>query len=303
MTSIHETDKGRFECNRSYEPYSDDPDYIAGNRGFIRDIDLETAELVLDLACGIGTLRNLLWESDPDLRIIGIDISHEGLRIARDRTRRCAVTANALQGGAVTSHRARNWLIAGSADAIPVKDLSIDGIVMGHAIHMLADVDKMLSEIHRVLRPGGTFAFSTSFYAGTFVPGTEKIYHDWVKEALNYTFRRDRELRAAGHSGIRRKRGSAPPAFSNTWPSPEDWTKRLERHGLRQMRRFIRTVPLTQYSFEAIGAYAGFAGVMLSGYPVEIACEALQAAAGPTLKAAGVDSVPRHWLEVAATKD
>ncbi len=300
MATTSRTGKHNIAMHRSYEPYSDDPDYIAGNRGFIRDLDLGSADLVLDLACGVGTLRDLLWESQADLDIIGIDISHEGLRIARDRVHRSVSKTHELPACSV--RRGKNWLITASADCIPLWGESVGAVIMGHSIHMLPDVDKLLAEIHRILRPGGVFAFSTSFYAGTFVPGTEKLYHDWVKEALGYIFAKDREFRAAGQPGIRRKRGSAAPAFSNTWPAPEEWGKRLERNGLRKVRESVRTVPLTQYSFETIGSYAGFASVMISGYPVEIACEALQMAAGPTLKAAGVESVPRNWLEVAATK-
>ena len=101
---------------------------------------------------------------------------------------------------------------------------------------------------------------------------------------------------------IRRRRGSVSPAFTKSWPAPSEWRQRLGDHGLETVRTFERTVRLTQYSFETIGAYAGFASVILSGYPVDIASEALQATAGPTLEAAGIQEVPRLWLEVTARK-
>jgi len=304
-----ESCQGRFAFSTSYEPYSDDPDYIVGNRGFIRDLDLQSAHRVLDLACGVGTLRDLLWEIRPQMTIVGIDISHEALRIARTRQEQGAGSTNGApaegcEGGPGPGKTGRRvgWLLAGSADTIPLVESSVDAVVMGHSIHLIEDADKLLSEIRRVLRPGGLFAFNTSFYAGTFAPGTEQLYHNWIKEALSYIGRKDRELRSQGLPGIRRIRGRVPPAFSKGWPSSQDWVQRLDRHGLKQQRQFERTVPLTQYSFEAIGAYAGFASVMLSGYPVEIACEALQSAAGPTMEAAGLDQVPRYWLEIAATR-
>ena len=34
-----------FRVERSYEPYSDDPDYLEGNRRFSRDLELPIAEL------------------------------------------------------------------------------------------------------------------------------------------------------------------------------------------------------------------------------------------------------------------
>jgi len=300
MSSLSGSRQREFEVNRTYEPYSDDPDYIAGNRGFIGSLDLQSARRVLDLACGVGTLTHLIWELRPDMSVVGIDISPETLGIAKGRPER----AGAPEGpdGKLDPKGRASWLAAGSAEAIPLCDSSVDAIVMGHSIHLIGDEDKLLGEVHRVLRPGGRFAFNTSFYAGTFVPGTEQVYHDWIKEALNYIQKRDRELRSRGQTGIRRIRGQVPRAFSKGWPSARDWTQRLAGHGLRTERVFTRTVTLTQYSFETIGAYAGFASVILSGYPVEIACEALQAAAGPTMAAADVDQVPRYWLEVVATK-
>jgi ubiquinone/menaquinone biosynthesis C-methylase UbiE len=290
----------RFEMNRTYEPYSNDPDYIQGNRDFIHSLDLNSPQRVLDLACGIGTLSDLMKEARPEIAVLGLDLSHEALCIVHERRRTSAAAGN----GEVTRWPGRSaaWLLAASADSIPLGDDSVDAVVMGHAIHMLPDEHQLLAEIARVLRPGGWFAFNTSFYAGTFVPGTEHIYHDWVKQALSYILDKDRKMKAQGLPGIKRTRGKVPPAFSKAWPSPEDWNRWLGEHGLRPERQFIRTVPLTVYSFEAIGAYAGFSSVMISGYPVEIACEALQVASSPTLAAAGVDRVPRNWLEVVAKK-
>lgn len=288
-----------FEVNTTYEPYSNDPDYLEGNRGFIQSLPLDDAGRVLDLACGIGTLSRLLWKLRPRLEIVGIDLSPGALEVtARDFRRLGHFGEDGADG-----HHARGHcvgLAAASADRLPLRDRCVDAVVMGHSIHMLPDADALLTDVKRVLRPGGVFAFNTSFYAGTFAAGTESIYHDWVKESLAYIQKKDRELRRQGLPGIRRKRGRVPPAFTNTWPSPDEWTERLRRHGFDVRSVFERTVPLTQYSFETIGAYGGFASVMLSGYPVEISSEALQLASGPTLEAAGVDSVPRHWLEVAA---
>ena len=59
---------------------------------------------------------------------------------------------------------------------------------------------------------------------------------------------------------------------------------------------------MNQRSLETVGSYAGLACVLLSGYSVEIACEALEAAAGPAFKVYGSNGVRRLWLEVVAVK-
>lgn len=288
----------------TYEPYSNDPHYIEGNRAFVRSLDLQSAQHVLDLACGVGTLTDLMWETWPDLNVVGVDLSSETLVIARDRPDQVGSSSAPADSDhtALRADRRVRRLAAGNAHAIPLRASSFHAVVMGHSIHLMEDEDRLLREVHRVLRPGGLFAFNTSFYAGTFVPGTEPIYHNWVKEALSYIQTKDRELRRQGRTGIRRVRGSVPPAFSKGWPSAEEWIQRLGKHGFHAAQALTTTVTLTQYSFETIGAYAGFARVILSGYPVDVASEALQAAAGPTLRTAGVEEVPRYWLEVRANR-
>jgi ubiquinone/menaquinone biosynthesis C-methylase UbiE len=171
---------------------------------------------------------------------------------------------------------------------------------MGNAIHILPDPDALLEEIRRVLRPKGILAFNTSFYAGTYPRGTEKFYHHWLMGALGFIARRGQELKQAGGPAIRRVRGTAARAFSRPWPARQEWCARLERKGFRVLAAHERTVMMDRRSFESVGAYAGLASVLLSGYPVELACEALQAAAAPAFAAIGATAVPRLWLEVTA---
>ena len=275
-----------FELNRTYEPYSNDPHYIEGNRDFIQRLQIGAPTRVLDLAAGIGTLSRLLRKRLPEVPIVCVDLSHDG---------------NVVSKGLFAADNATGVdFVTASADALPLRDDCVDAVMMGHSIHMIDDADALLRGIRRVLRTGGMFAFNTSFYAGTFCEGTDTIYHDWTREALAYIQRHDARLKAQGKPGVKRKRGKVAAAFSRPWPTVEEWRERLDRHGFTLRAEHVRTVPLTQRSFESIAAYAGFTEVLLSGYPVEIASEALQAAAGPTLAAAGVEEVPRYWLEIEA---
>jgi len=59
---------------------------------------------------------------------------------------------------------------------------------------------------------------------------------------------------------------------------------------------------ISQRGLELVGAYGGLAEVLMSGYPVEVASECLQRAAGRAFERLGIESVPRNWLEVVATK-
>lgn len=288
----------------SYEPFSQDPEYIEANREFLRTLPINSVRRVLDLACGTGTLSELLLELQPLVGIVGVDISRESVEIAREffLQKKLLVEDSAALNLALASGQSAIQLIEGSADDLAIDSQSMDLVIMGNAIHLLPDKNKLLQGITQVLAPSGIFAFNSCFFVGTYPEGTENIYTEWIKEALAVLASKDQELRQAGGEGLSRKRGKGGRAFSRGWMSPSQWREVLKCNGLEVIQEYQRTVMMTQHSFEAIGAYAGFAEVMLSGYPVEVASEALQEAAGRAFRNLGIKEVPRLWLEVTAVK-
>ncbi|HKI93139.1 MAG TPA: class I SAM-dependent methyltransferase [Gaiellaceae bacterium] len=97
-----------------------------------------TPQLVVELGAGTGKLTRALAAAgrhvlavEPDLRMLGI---LHGLGLAG---------VEAVQG---------------SAEAVPLADGAADAVVAGSSLHWF-DVEQALAEAHRVLRPGGTFAF------------------------------------------------------------------------------------------------------------------------------------------------
>ncbi|MFP7753478.1 class I SAM-dependent methyltransferase [Thermodesulfobacteriota bacterium B35] len=280
--------------NMTYEPFSKEPEYVEANRAFIATLPLGGVRTLLDLACGTGVMTDLLVEACPHLRrILGLDLSLESMLIAARHFR---------EQGTLARRGIRLQLLQGTADILPVADGCMDAVIMGNSIHMLPDERHLLREVARVLRPGGLFAFNSSFWAGTMPPGTEKVHHEWVKQAAVYLMNRDRELRRRGKPGIRRKRGTAKTAFSRPWLSIGDWQDRLDEAGFAVQAINRRTVLMDRRCFETIGAYAGLASVLFSGYPVQLASEALQETAGSALAAMGVSEVPRLWLEITAAR-
>ena len=91
-------------------------------------------------------------------------------------------------------------------------------------------------------------------------------------------------------------------AFSRPWLSPKQYVGALDQQGFEVETLHERTVPLGRTELEAIGGYAGLAAVLLSGYPVEVAAEALVAGVSPALESLGSDVVPRGWLECLARR-
>jgi SAM-dependent methyltransferase len=91
---------------------------------------------VLDLAAGTGKLTAQLVEFGAD--VVAVEPG-EKMR---------AVLGRVLPGVEA---------LAGSAEAIPLADASVDAVTVGQAFHWFRP-DEALAEMHRVLRPGGGLA-------------------------------------------------------------------------------------------------------------------------------------------------
>lgn len=98
---------------------------------------------VLDAGCGSG--RYLRALGDRGAKVIGMDLSKAMLERARDTTTRIA---------------------RADLRALPFDAMSIDLVVCGLALGDLAEIELALTEIARVLRPGGRVIYSVVHPAG-----------------------------------------------------------------------------------------------------------------------------------------
>lgn len=304
----------------TYEPFSREPEYIQANKDFIDKLPFDAGVSVFDLACGTATMSDLIVERlareagldgpaaadhlvAKGFHIYGVDLSEESLALGRRHlANRWGLTH--IDHDTLTRDGTRPFarLVQGTAESVDIASDSAHLAIMGNAIQLVEQRDRMYGEIHRALKAGGTFAFNTSFYAGTYCEGTEQIYLRWIQEASRWVAEKNAALKAAGEPGIPRVRGTSHRAFSRPWLSIADYKSELEAHGFEVYDIHERTVMLDQRCFETIGAYTGLSKVLLSGYPGEFASRALIEASGPTLAAFGVTEVPRFWLEMSARK-
>lgn len=119
------------------------PDVIAQRECVVRALAPQPGEHVLDVGAGPGYLAAALGRAvGPDGRVHGVDISEPLLGVAR------------------THCEALPWVdfSRGDATALTLPDESFDAVISTQVLEYVADVDAALTQMHRVLRPGGRLA-------------------------------------------------------------------------------------------------------------------------------------------------
>ena len=98
---------------------------------------------VLDLCCGTGDVVFHLLRTDPTLHVTGVDF--------------CAPMLDGARARAPKEARGEASFVEGDVMALPFADASFDGATMGFSLRNVVDIDHVLREILRVLKPGALF--------------------------------------------------------------------------------------------------------------------------------------------------
>jgi demethylmenaquinone methyltransferase/2-methoxy-6-polyprenyl-1,4-benzoquinol methylase len=132
--------------------------------------------VILDLACGTGDFYKLAAQRWPNGVTIAADLTHNMLRLARSGGVESAVCADAM--------------------ALPFRDRAFDGVFIGYGLRNFPQLDRALSEVERVTRPGGmlvsldfflprnrllrrfylAYLFLNGVFWGTLLHGRPRIY-------------------------------------------------------------------------------------------------------------------------------
>jgi SAM-dependent methyltransferase len=107
--------------------------------------ELKPGEVVLDLGSGAG-LDALIaaWQVGPGGRVIGVDLNPTMCDKARGHA------------GDATTFECR----AGSMEAIPLEDASVDAIISNGVINLSFRKRRVIQEMARVLKPGGRISIT-----------------------------------------------------------------------------------------------------------------------------------------------
>lgn len=98
---------------------------------------------ILDIATGTGDLAILMAQT-PESKIIGLDISEGMLAVGVEK-----IAAKQLSD--------RIEMLLGDSENMPFEDNYFDAITVAFGVRNFENLEKGLTEILRVLKPGGTF--------------------------------------------------------------------------------------------------------------------------------------------------
>ncbi|MCP9463864.1 MAG: methyltransferase domain-containing protein [Nitrospira sp.] len=115
------------------------------NHRLVGDARLRPGLKVLDLGSGTGYPALLAAQTvGASGRVIGVDLAEQMVAAAERKAKRLGLTNITFQQGDVTT--------------LPFEDCSFDAVISRFCLMFLPDVPKALSEIRRVLKPGGWMA-------------------------------------------------------------------------------------------------------------------------------------------------
>ncbi len=152
--------------------------------GVLEWLEAQPGERILDIGCGDGKLTQRIAASGAS--VIGIDSSPAMVTAARDR----GVKAD-----------------KGPAEKLPYPDHTFEAVFSNAALHWVRGQDEMLSEVHRVLRPGGRFI-------------AEMGGHGNIAA-----------IRVAFAAVLSRHGFASLGERGNYYPTSKGYSSRLERHG------------------------------------------------------------------------
>lgn len=98
-------------------------------------------KLILDVATGTGDFAVETLKLNPD-KVIGIDISEGMLEVGRKKMKD-------------RGYDSRIEMLSGDSENLPFEENKFDAVIVAFGVRNFENLEKGLSEMHRVLKPGG----------------------------------------------------------------------------------------------------------------------------------------------------
>ena len=192
----------------------------------IRRLGNQFEKRVLDVATGTGDVAFAVHKLEP-AEIVGVDISNEMLRIARQKS---------PPNGAESIH-----FVNASAEELPFESNSFNGAIVAFGVRNFANLDTGLRSIQRVLKPQAPLVvLEFSQPKSRLIRMLYRMYSNWILPRIGRVL-----------SGVTGPYTYLPDSIK-IFPSGQNFLARLEQCGFEQ----TRMEPLT---FGIVSLYTGYA--------------------------------------------
>ena len=118
------------------------------------NLNINTGDLVLDVGCGEGR-HSIGLHVNKEVNAVGIDLSKEDIETAKSRIKDFTIS---------DQNKSSCIFGAGDIQSLPFKDNVYDAVICSEVLEHLESLDNAVSEIVRVLKPGGVLAVSVPRY-------------------------------------------------------------------------------------------------------------------------------------------
>ncbi len=157
---------------------------VSWRKKVVKLVGENNPQQILDIATGTGDLALMMAKLNPQ-RIVGLDISAGMLEVGKQKIAKANLSD-------------KIEMIVGDSENMPFNDNTFDAITVSFGVRNFENLDKGLTEIYRILKPGGKFVvLETSnptkfpfkqgykFYTNFILPVIGKIFS---KDKVAYSY-------------------------------------------------------------------------------------------------------------------
>lgn len=141
VTQMFDTISGNYDGLNRVISFGID---VKWRKKVVKTIAATNPENALDIATGTGDLAIQMAEAIPQAKVTGLDISPGMLEVGKTKVKD-------------KNLESRINMVIGDSEALPFEENTFDAITVAFGVRNFEDLEKGLSEIHRVLKPGGIF--------------------------------------------------------------------------------------------------------------------------------------------------
>ena len=189
---------------------------VSWRKKVVKLVGENNPQQILDIATGTGDLALMMSELNPE-KIVGLDISEGMLQVGRQKIAK-ANLSNKIK------------MIVGDSESIPFPDNTFDAITVSFGVRNFENLDKGLTEILRVLKPGGKFVVLETSNPTKF-PFKQgyKLYTNYILPIIGKLFSKDK----VAYSYL--------SETANTFPFGKAFNNILQKNGFKN----AKNIPVT----------------------------------------------------------